>query len=134
MKELILDVYDINANKLVQKSKNHVETLFIEDRIFDMLDILTAVENVEMDCDDGPLPCIANNAWDIIMNDCNDIAIKYCKNVSNLKDYNLKVSTLSSLQQILDVRCLLNKQLSLQKLYDTDYFKKSRVVIEVQWR
>jgi hypothetical protein len=85
-----------------------------------------------MDCDDGPLPCIANNAWDIIMNDCNDMAIKYCKNVSNLKGYNLKVSMLSNLQQILDVRCLLNKQLSLQKLYDTDCFKKRRVVIEVQ--
>ena len=132
MKELILDVYDIDDNKLVQKSKDHVETLFIEDTIFDMLDILTAVENVAMDCDDGPLPCIANNAWDIIMNDCNDMAIKYCKNVSNLKGYNLKVSMLGSLQQILDVRCLLNKQLSLQKLYDTDYFKKRRVVIEVQ--
>ena len=133
MKELILEVYDydIDNNKLIENSRCHEDTLYIEDSIFDELDILTAVENVEMDCDDGPLPCIANSAWDKLLNNCNDIAIKYCKNVSNLKDYNLKVSMLTNLQQILDVRYLLKKQLALQKYHDGDYFKVKRVVIEV---
>lgn len=136
MKELILNVYDIDNNKLIEKSRSHEETLYIEDSIFNELDILTAVENVEMDdCDVGPLPCIANNAWDRLIDNCNNAAINYCKNVSNLKDYNLKVSMLSSLQQILDVRYLLKKQLTLQKYHDSDYFKAKRitrrVVIEV---
>lgn len=133
MKELILDVYDydIDNNKLIEKSRSHEETLYIEDSIFNELGILTSVENVEMDCDDGPLPCIANSAWDRLIDECNNTAIRYCKNISNLKDYNLKVSMLSSLQQILDVRYLLKKQLTLQKYHDGDYFKIKRVVIEV---
>jgi hypothetical protein len=115
--------------------KHHM--ILIDNGIFTELDIKTAQMNItQSESDDSDVKCIADDAYDRIINDCRDMSIKYCKNISNLTEMNVQLAQLSRLRQILDLEYMMKCKLNGDRLASTKNEwsgNKYKMFIAINW-
>ncbi len=113
--------------------KHHM--ILVDNVIFNDLDIKTAqMDIMQSESDDSKILCIADDAYDRIINDCRDMSIKYCKNISNLTELSVQLAQLSRLRQMLDLEYMMKCKLNGDRLNSTrKEWSKYKMFIAINW-